>query len=215
MAGPRTREAWKAYALCSLAYLMGSVLFYGGCNALSAGRTRLWSLHASWELDLPFVPSALWIYLSLFLLWPLQPLVLGPREIWRLTGRLFLATLLASLVFLAFPASLGFVRQLPADPLLAALYEWLFRLDHPHNLVPSLHVATSALVLLAFRSSMPRLQVLWWLWLTLIALSTLLTHQHHLLDVATGLGLALGVHGVLGKLQEPVEEKVMEHRAGS
>jgi membrane-associated phospholipid phosphatase len=37
-------------------------------------------------------------------------------------------------------------------------------------------------------------KVLWGLWLLGIASSTLLIHQHHLLDVVSGLGLAFLLH---------------------
>lgn len=58
-------------------------------------------------------------------------------------------TIISAIIFLLFPARLGFVRQLPANPLYHALFEQLFTLDRPHNLVPSLHVAWSCTAVLA------------------------------------------------------------------
>jgi hypothetical protein len=61
-----------------------------------------------------------------------------------------------------------------------------------YNLVPSLHVAYGTGVLGACMRIVPRLlQMLYVSWLTMLALSTILTHQHHLLDVAPGFALAL------------------------
>jgi membrane-associated phospholipid phosphatase len=34
-------------------------------------------------------------------------------------------------------------------------------------------------------------KVVWWAWLIVLLASTLLVHQHHLLDVISGLGVAL------------------------
>ena len=196
---PRSLQAWKAYAASSLLFVVVFLGVYPACNYLTAHRTTTWALYYSWELGIPFVPIFIWAYLSMLLLWPIQPLVLGPREIWRLTQRMLTATLVSGLCFLILPARLGFPRQIPDGLFLASLYHGLFRLDHPHNLVPSLHVANSALILFAFmsRATRPWLRVLWAAWLILIAASTLLVHQHHLLDVISGLGLAALIHTYL------------------
>jgi membrane-associated phospholipid phosphatase len=34
----------------------------------------------------------------------------------------------------------------------------------------------------------------WWVWLILICASTVLVHQHHMIDVVSGLGLAAVLH---------------------
>jgi membrane-associated phospholipid phosphatase len=64
-----------------------------------------------------------------------------------------------------------------------------------HNLVPSLHVALSVVCVAVYarRAGLPG-KMLLWLWAGVIAASTLLLHQHYLLDVLTG--AALGWAGV-------------------
>jgi membrane-associated phospholipid phosphatase len=57
-----------------------------------------------------------------------------------------------------------------------------------YNLIPSLHVALSTATLAAYgtcRGAWGR--ILLAVWGGLIGLSTLLTHQHHVVDVVTGL----------------------------
>lgn len=193
---PHGTEAWKAYLRGSTLYFAAFLGVYLGCNAWAASRAAPLPLHLAVEMRIPFVPSFLWIYLSPLLLWPLQPLRLEAEAIRGLTRRLLLALLLAAPCFLLVPARLGFPRVLPEDPVLAQLYGLLHRVDAPHNLVPSLHVASAALVLLAFRDATPAawLRFLWMLWLGLIALSALLVHQHHLLDVALGFLLGAALH---------------------
>jgi membrane-associated phospholipid phosphatase len=60
----------------------------------------------------------------------------------------------------------------------------VFSIDRPHNLVPSLHVIFSCAIALAcadFASGALRIALL--AWLVVIVASTLLVHQHHLLDL--------------------------------
>ena len=109
-------------------------------------------------------------------------------------------TLLGGVIFFLFPAQLGFVRQVPESPLYRTMYTTLFALDHPHNLVPSLHVAWScAAVLAIIRHTGRGLTLLFLLWLVLIVLSVLLVHQHHVADVVTGLLLAVTVSYMMRK----------------
>ena len=65
------------------------------------------------------------------------------------------------------------------------------RLNLDYNLVPSLHVALAAVCLQAFWEgrSMP-VRVALVLWGLALALSTIFTHQHHVLDVVAGAVLA-------------------------
>jgi membrane-associated phospholipid phosphatase len=64
--------------------------------------------------------------------------------------------------------------------------------DAPHNLVPSLHISYSALILAALRTpSAPGwVHALLLGWLGLIAVAVVLVHQHHLADVAGGFAVA-------------------------
>jgi membrane-associated phospholipid phosphatase len=73
--------------------------------------------------------------------------------------------------------------------------------DLPHNLVPSLHVTFSALILFSLidASVLFAAKLALSAWLILICLSTLLVHQHHLLDVAAGLLVARLFYYVIGK----------------
>jgi len=205
----RSIQAWKAYFLYSLVFLLVFVPVYLGGNALTARREWALPLYLGAERAIPFIPGFIWIYASLFLLWRFQPLIWDARAIRHLAGQLMASTLIAGTCFLLLPGHLAWVREVPADPLLGAIYRNLFAVDHPHNLVPSLHVASSALILGAFadRTQNSLLRLCWGLWLALIAFSTLFTHQHHLLDVATGLGLAVA-------LRLPYTETRIDHLFG-
>jgi len=92
------------------------------------------------------------------------------------------------MVFLLFPSVLGFERVLP-DNQYAQIYENIFSLDYPYNMVPSLHIVYSGLILLAVFQTAPSIVVkaVSLVWFALIALSTLWVHQHHIADIFSGI----------------------------
>lgn len=173
--------------------LVGIAFFsiYPTMNWLTGLRTGQHALYLEAELALPFVPQFIWLYLSMYLLFAVPPFFLNPAELKRLARELIAGTLLSGLIFLLLPARLGFPRIVPDDPTLKTLYEGIFLLDQPFNLVPSLHVVYSAAIVFAVMARAGFGQRLFFAgWLALIAVSTLLVHQHHLLDVVAGLALA-------------------------
>lgn len=169
---------------------------YPLCNRITASRKIVFELFHPLELGIPFVPAAIWVYLLLYVLFVVIPFVLDPNRIGALGRRLLWAIIIGALLFLILPARLGFDRVIPEGPLYGALFTFLFSFDRPHNLVPSLHVTFCALILWAlagkwhFRGAFYFVNIL----LALICLSTLLVHQHHLLDVVVGLGLGGFLH---------------------
>lgn len=184
------RRRWRVYLVLGLMLDVLFVTVYGGLNEFTAQRDGLSELYLDWELSIPFVPWAIWGYLSIFLLFLLPPFALGPPRLSRLAAEFALVTLIGGVVFLLLPAQLGFVRLEQVDGY-QRLYALLYSLDRPHNLVPSLHVAYSALIIGAIMPDSYH-WIRWFLllWLGMICASAVLTHQHHLLDVAAGLALA-------------------------
>lgn len=181
--------------------LVGVAFFgiYPTTNWLASLRGEHYSLFFADELSLPFVPEFVWFYFSMYGLFLLPPFLLNPAELKRLAKELILATGVAGLVFVTFPARLGFPRTLPEDEIYRAIFQGLFAVDHPFNLVPSLHVvyttAISLAVVFHIHSSTRVLLCCWW---GAIVSSTVLVHQHHLLDVVTGVALAVLIKGFMG-----------------
>lgn len=169
---------------------------YAAINWLTHRREDLLQLYLGAELAIPLVAGTVWVYLSMLVLFCL-PIFTLPRERARgeaLSGILGLLT--AAAIWLLLPAQLGFERVLPVG--YEAIYGVMFALDAPHNLVPSLHIVFSTLVVLACGQHAPPLaRFALWVWLVGIAASTVLTHQHHLLDVVAGLLLAFACRAVV------------------
>ena len=188
------KTIWKTYTIWSFWVGLTFFAIYPTCNWLTANRETTYSLYLEAELSVPFIPGFFWIYMSLYLLFLLPPFFLNIEQLKQLGKQIIFATIFSGIIFLVFPAELGFERVIPDNPFYASLYSGMFFVDLPHNLVPSLHVIFSALILFSLLQSTHSTvqKSVWWGWLILISLSTLLVHQHHLLDILTGMLVAIG-----------------------
>ena len=162
------------------------IVVYGACNWITSQRSDLLRLYFDWELAIPFTPAMVWVYLSLFALFPLPAFALRAGALRALGRRLCFATLVSGAFFLLLPARLGFER-----PAIVPEYEIAFAfihvLDLPHNLVPSLHISWSGLILYSVHAVSARwARRLLELWFGMICAAVVLVHQHHVLDVIGG-----------------------------
>jgi membrane-associated phospholipid phosphatase len=181
-------------ALLSMANGLWFALVYGGMDALTARRSLRVPVHFPAELRIPLVPAMTVFYMSLYLLFLMAPFVLRTRREFR-AAVWTLAVVIAcgGLGFLAFPAQLAFAPPREAElGAWAGLFHLADRLNLTYNLLPSLHVAMGVVCVAAFSPRASRIgKVALWSWAALIAASTVLTHQHHVLDVVTGWLLAV------------------------
>ena len=198
---PKINRVWRTYFYWLLWISIAFFTVYPTCNWVTMQRSHVLNLYVSSELTIPFIPEFVWAYLSLYLLFLIPPFFLNHQRMDVLGRQLIGVTLFCGLVFLLLPTELGFERAVPESPFYSALFANLFAIDLPHNMVPSLHVAFSALILFTLlkdsRSTPAR--SLFGAWLVLICASTIFVHQHHLLDVATGLLVAMFFYRVARK----------------
>lgn len=185
------REKRLGYAAIWAAVLGAwfSLIFYGA-DWITAQRPRHALPHFAWELQLPFIPAFAIVYLTIYLLLATAPLLLRTRRELRALGLALCAdVLVAGVCFILYPAQLAF-PPLPDPGHWMAVFHFAERLNGDYNLVPSLHVALS--VTCAAVYARQRYAVEFWFWAGAIAISTLMTHQHYVIDVATGwlLGIA-------------------------
>ena len=199
LAWPGWRHLRAAWGISLLVAIWFCVV-YGGADWLTAQRQARVRVHFDFELRIPLVPAFTLGYMSIYFLFIGAPLILREREaIGRLARQLSVTIALAGIGFLLVPGALAYPP--PQD---LGVWEKLFRfadwLNLDYNLVPSLHVALSVVCLEHF-AARASAEGTWLLrvWGMLIAVSTLFTHQHHLLDVLTGYALALGVVRVAGR----------------
>jgi len=151
-------------------------------------------VHIPVELRIPFVPTMTVAYMSVYVLFLLAPFILRTRREFRAAvWTMAFVILCGGIAFLLLPAELAF-----APPSQGQLGGWvgLYRvadtLNLTYNLLPSLHVAFAVICVSIFAPRAPgAVKILLWTWAVLIAASTVLIHQHHVLDVVAGWLLAM------------------------
>jgi protein-tyrosine phosphatase/membrane-associated phospholipid phosphatase len=173
-----------------------SVLFvvvYGWCNWITAQRHDVGTLYFEWERFIPFVPLMIVPYLSIDLFFVAAPfLCRNERELATFSKRIVAAIVVAGICFLLFPLRFAFERP-HASSWLGAVFDWFRGMDKPYNLLPSLHITFRTILAQHYAR---HTRGLWRsasnVWFFLVGLSTLLTYQHHFMDVAAG--FALGIY---------------------
>jgi membrane-associated phospholipid phosphatase len=171
-----------------------SILFlivYGGCNWITAHRANVGTFYFDWERAIPFVPFFILPYMSIDLFFLVAPfLCRSDRELSVFAKRIATAILVAGMCFLIWPLRFAFPRP-HADGALGALFDWFRGMDAPYNLLPSLHAALMLILAdVYFRHTRGLLRTTIVVWFALIALSPILTYQHHLIDIFGGFVLA-------------------------
>jgi membrane-associated phospholipid phosphatase len=197
---------WRHIGFASLLTVIVTAWFtlvFVATNHFTAIRAARVRVHLDAELHIPLMPAFIIFYMSIYLLFAAAPLVLRTRrEITRLAVVQSLAILIAGIFFLLIPAELAY-----PPPTHLGVWQSLLRfaddLNLDYNLVPSLHVALSFVCIELFSHHTNRIgSVLLWVWGVLIAASTILTHQHHLLDAVTGWLLAMGTLRLVRRIEK-------------
>ena len=192
VAWPGFSHLFYAWAL-SLVNGIWFVFVFGGCDFITAHRALRIPIHFAAELKIPFIPAMTVVYMSIYVLFLAGPFILRTRREFR-AAIATLATMIgiAGVGFLLIPGQLAFPPPREQDlGIWAGMFHLADRLNLDYDLVPSLHVALSVACIAAFGIHTGVMgRTLLWIWATAIALSTLLTHQHHVIDVVTGWFLA-------------------------
>ena len=171
-----------------------SVLFlvvYSGCNWITGQRSQVGSFYFQWERAIPFVPFMILPYMSIDLFFIAAPFLCRTEEELRIfSRRVIAAILIAGFCFLLFPLRFAFPRP-HASGWLGAVFDWFRGVDLPFNLFPSLHAALLLLLVDVYARNLRGVLLLAVMsWFFLIALSPLLTYQHHVIDIVGGFVLA-------------------------
>ena len=180
----------STYLLWSFGVGVAFFTIYPALNWLTS--LRSWRLHLYFpaELAIPFVPELVWAYASMYVLFAMPLFFLPAKRMPALGRQLIAGSILSGVCFLLFPAELGFARAIPTREPYMSLFTSMFGVDHPYNLVPSLHVIYSVAIVLACADcARPPVRALLWSWLAVIVASTVLVHQHHLLDLVVAFAI--------------------------
>jgi membrane-associated phospholipid phosphatase len=186
------RARFRAWMIFQINFFLFFIPAYFGGDLIARWSGRAFLLRPEQEAHaIPFAAWTILIYFSLFPLFCLPLLHLCVREIERLNRQSMIVLTIAFAAFVLWPGEVRYPPKAIEDPW-RSLYELLHRVDTRFNAAPSLHVAFAALILASCAEvARPGPRVLYALWFVALCFSTLTTHQHHLVDIASGMILAI------------------------
>ena len=149
------------------------------------------------ERDIPMLDWTIWIYAATFpLIFKMVYEIQCEQAFNKAFYSFYILLALSIVVFIIYPVA--YPREMyplmPGQTLHYSMF-WLIRsIDAPTNCFPSLHVSLSYLFsFFVFHESRSK-GIFYFLFATAIAVSTLTTKQHYIVDVVAGFILAFGVY---------------------
>ncbi|MGH9384040.1 MAG: phosphatase PAP2 family protein [Vicinamibacterales bacterium] len=194
-----TRSLARPYRVpVSMVVLIALVPFYILIPAFFPPRIRHvpeLALDRAW----PLIPLWAIVYGVLYLFLILLPIfVIRQDDLIRRTVYAYLLIWITSYVcfFVVYPTAAPRPDLVTGEGFAVWGLRALYSADPPYNCLPSLHVAHSFVSALAVSHVHRRLGIIALVSGTLVALSTLFTKQHYVLDVTAGVFLALVAYGI-------------------
>ena len=204
LALPRGTDASMAMLLTA-SFILIFVIFYGGASYVSGWIPYRIYIDLPFEAAIPFVPQAAIVYLSTILFLTCAPFVLRRfRELFPFFVVVSFQTIIGAVIFVALPVEPGYPPRVPTGPMLD-LFILADTLNLERNELPALHVAYAFTAAAAYRPKCSRWTGLaLWSWAAAIGVSTMLMHEHHLIDMGSGILLAgLTMHTVYPRARRP------------
>lgn len=194
-----TRSLARPYRVpVSMIVLVALVPLYVLIPGLLPPRTR-YVPELALDRALPLVPSWAIVYGALYLFLILLPIFVVRQD--ELIRRMVYAYLLIWITayvffFVVYPTAAPRPDKVSGEGFAVWGLRTLYSSDPPYNCFPSLHVAHSFVSALACSRVHRRLGIVAMISATLVALSTLFTKQHYVLDVVAGVLLAFVAYGI-------------------
>jgi membrane-associated phospholipid phosphatase len=187
-----------SFRLLTLAMtLFGWLILYFFVNRLKVNPDRRIDLGIELDRNTPYVPLFALVYFSTygFVVQPFFILSDARQFYWMLIS-FVLISVISSLIHATVPSKIERVEQLTTGGLSGWMLGLFQKTCKPYGNFPSMHVGLSVPVVVA--NFMVGGSVIGWfmlIWAVLIAISTLFTKQHYLLDVLAGFtgGLVISV----------------------
>ena len=168
-------------------------------NKFSVGRTEM-GLNTYLDSVIPALPFTVLIYISIFIVVFMPYFIVKNKERFKAVAKSFLIGMfIGYFTFLVLPIKV--IRAEIVNPdLFSKMLQILYSHDFPYNSFPSLHVGLSMLSALIINHENKSWGKVMLIWAVLIAISTLTTKQHTLVDVIGGLAVAMFSYWVYKKL---------------
>ncbi len=174
--------------------VLWNTLAYNGARWIASEREH-YNIETMLDKQIPFIPWTLAIYFGCYLFWAVNYFLIARQEkeqVYRFFTADAISRLICFCFFVLFPTT-NTRPEIVADGFWNQAVLWLYSIDAADNLFPSIHCLVSWFCFLGIRGSkkIPK----WYQYLSCgiaicVFLSTLMTKQHVLWDVAGGVILA-------------------------
>ena len=169
---------------------------YYGARFFNRGRVH-YDLSIWLDGKIPFLPWTVIIYFGCFAVWVINYILAAKQDeedAWRLFAADFLARITCLAIFIILPTTMVRPAVEPGGIFRKAML-FLYAVDEPDNLFPSIHCMASWICFIAVRKNpnVPRwYKIFSFAVALLVFMATLTTKQHITVDVIAGLLLAEG-----------------------
>lgn len=169
--------------------LLGWLVIYFFVNRLQVEPERRLDLGLSIDRKTPYLPLFALVYFSTYPFVILPFIILSDaRQFYWMVACFASISLFSSLIHATVPSKIERVEQVTTGGVSGWMLGLFQKTCKPYGNFPSMHVGLSVPVVVAnFMVGGPVIGSLTLLWAVLIALSTLFTKQHYVLDVLAGM----------------------------
>jgi membrane-associated phospholipid phosphatase len=178
-----------SFRLATLALtLLGWLIIYFFVNRLQVEPDRRMDLGMTLDRQIPYVPLFALVYFSTYV-FVVQPFFIlsNARQFYWMLSSFASISVISSLIHATIPSKIERVEQVTVGGLSGWMLDQFQKTCKPYGNFPSMHVGLSVLVVAVnFMMSGPVIGSIVLIWAVLIALSTLYTKQHYILDVLAG-----------------------------
>jgi membrane-associated phospholipid phosphatase len=149
-----------------------------------------WALSLPIDNSIPLLPPALIPYLFaslLFIVFPIWVAIYSkPKEFETYLISILFAAVISKIIYIVLPTFV--IRpEITTEDFFSKAIILLYQNDYPNNAAPSGHTFYTLISFLYLRNWKRSFWLLWLIALLIILASTLLTKQHYVLDIVTGL----------------------------
>jgi membrane-associated phospholipid phosphatase len=178
-----------SFRLATLALtLLGWLIIYFFVNRLQVEPDRRMDLGMTLDRQIPYVPLFALVYFSTYV-FVVQPFFIlsNARQFYWMLSSFASISVISSIIHATIPSKIERVEQVTVGGLSGWMLDQFQKTCKPYGNFPSMHVGLSVLVVAVnFMMSGPVIGSIVLIWAVLIALSTLYTKQHYILDVLAG-----------------------------
>ena len=169
--------------------LLGWLIIYFFVNRLQVDPVRRIDLGTELDWKTPYIPLFALVYFSTYI-FVVQPFFIlsNTRQFYLMLISFVSVSVVSSLIHATVPSKIERVEQVTAGGLSGWMLGLFQKTCKPYGNFPSMHVGLSVPVVIAnFMAAGAIAGSIMLVWAVLIAVSTLYTKQHYILDVCAGL----------------------------